>query len=81
MADVIEIDALTGVVTERAFTKEEQLHRNAEADAAAKAEADAIAKAKADALARDAAIAHAKTLGFTEEMIAVMYPNLSATAV
>jgi hypothetical protein len=27
--------------------------------------------------ARDAAIAHAKSLGFTDEMIAVMYPNLA----
>ena len=27
--------------------------------------------------ARDAAIAHAKSLGFTDEMIAVMYPGLT----
>ena len=27
--------------------------------------------------ARNAAIAHAKSLGFTDEMIAVMYPNLA----
>jgi hypothetical protein len=39
-----------------------------------KAEAD---KAVADAAARDAAIAHAKSLGFTDDMIAVMYPNLA----
>lgn len=39
------------------------------------AEAD---KAAADAATRDAAIAHAKSLGFTDEMIAVMYPNLNA---
>jgi hypothetical protein len=38
-----------------------------------KAEAD---KAAADQAAREAAIAHAKSLGFTDEMIAVMYPNL-----
>lgn len=36
-------------------------------------------KAAADAAARDAAIAHAKSLGFTDEMIAVMYPSLGAT--
>ena len=35
-------------------------------------------KSKADATAREAAIAHAKTLGFTNAMIAVMYPNLGA---
>ena len=40
-----------------------------------KAEADKI---NADEAARTAAIAHAKSLGFTDEMIAVMYPNLGA---
>jgi hypothetical protein len=40
-----------------------------------KAEAD---KATADAAATAAAIAHAKSLGFTDAMIAVMYPNLGA---
>ena len=34
-------------------------------------------KEAADKAARDAAIAHAKSLGFTDEMIAVMYPNLA----
>ena len=38
-----------------------------------KAEAD---KVKADAAATAAAIAHAKSLGFTDTMIAVMYPAL-----
>lgn len=33
-------------------------------------------KADADAAARKAAIDHAKSLGFTDAMIAVMYPNL-----
>ena len=40
-----------------------------------KAEAD---KAEADAAATAAAVAHAKSLGFTDAMIAVMYPNLGA---
>jgi hypothetical protein len=40
-----------------------------------KAEADKI---KADQAAAAAAIAHAKSLGFTDAMIAVMYPNLGA---
>lgn len=35
-------------------------------------------KAKAAAAATAAAIAHAKSLGFTDAMIAVMYPNLGA---
>lgn len=40
-----------------------------------KAEAD---KVKADQAATAAAIAHAESLGFTDAMIAVMYPNLGA---
>jgi FKBP-type peptidyl-prolyl cis-trans isomerase (trigger factor) len=39
-----------------------------------KAEAD---KVKADAAATAAAIVHAKSLGFTDAMIAVMYPTLT----
>lgn len=78
MADVIETDYTTDppTVTERDFTPEEAAQRAqdaAEAQAAAEA---AAAKAAADAEARDAAIAHAKSLGFTDAMIAVMYPNL-----
>ena len=34
-------------------------------------------KEAAEAAARAAAIAHAKSLGFTDDMIAVMYPGLS----
>jgi len=33
-----------------------------------------------EAAARLAAIAHAKSLGFTDEMISVMYPNLGSEA-
>jgi hypothetical protein len=43
----------------------------------ARLEQAAADKETADAAARDAAIAHAKSLGFTDEMIAVMYPGLS----
>jgi len=76
MADVLEINALTGERIERDFTPAEkkQREKDAKADAAqAKAESD---KAAADAAAREAAVAHALSLGFTEEMIAVMYPGL-----
>lgn len=76
MADVIEIDAATGEVVERDFTAEELAQREADeaaAQAAAEAQAD---KEAADAAARAAAITHAKSLGFTDAMIAVMYPNL-----
>ena len=47
----------------------------AEYEKLTKAEADKI---KADQAATAAAIAHAKSLGFTDAMIAVMYPNLGA---
>ena len=46
-----------------------------EADAAAAAQAAADAAA-AQAAAAAAAIAHAKSWGFTDDMIAAMYPNL-----
>jgi hypothetical protein len=77
MADILEINVPTGERIERDFTAEEAAQRakdQAEAEAAAQAAAD---KEAADAIAREAAIAHAKSLGFTEEMIAVMYPGLT----
>lgn len=80
MAQVIEIDAATGEVVERDFTPDELAQREADqvaTQAAAEAQAD---KEAADAAARDAAVAHAKSLGFTDAMIAVMYPNLTMGA-
>lgn len=73
---VVEIWADTGAVIEREPSAEELAQRakdEAEAAAAAQAAADAAA---AQAAAAAAAIAHAKSLGFTDEMIAAMYPNL-----
>ena len=73
---VIEIWADTGAVIEREPTAEELAQRaqdEAAAAAAAQAAADAAA---AQAAAAAAAIAHAKSLGFTDDMIAAMYPNL-----
>ena len=40
-------------------------------------EAEATTQAAAAQAATLAAIAHAKSLGFTDDMIAVMYPNLA----
>jgi hypothetical protein len=37
---------------------------------------EAATRAEVAATATAAAVAHAKSLGFTDEMIAVMYPNL-----
>jgi hypothetical protein len=65
-----------GTVIERPWTKDElaqQAKDKADYSAAQKAAAD---KAAIEAAATAAAMAHAKSLGFTDEMIAVMYPNL-----
>jgi hypothetical protein len=80
MADVIETDLTTDppTVTERDFTPEEAAQIEADSKANAAAE-KAKSKAEADAAtARAAAIEHAKSLGFTDAMIAVMYPGLVA---
>lgn len=74
--DIVEVWATTGEVVTRPATAQEQAQRaQDEADAAAAAQAAADAAA-AQAAAAAAAIAHAKSLGFTDEMIAAMYPNL-----
>jgi hypothetical protein len=39
-----------------------------------------VERVAADAAATAAAVAHAKSLGFTDAMIAVMYPNLGSAA-
>ena len=65
-----------GTVIGRPWTKEElaqQAKDKADYAASQKAAAD---KAAADAAATAAAIAHAKSLGFTDAMIGVMYPGL-----
>jgi hypothetical protein len=78
MADVIETDYTTDppTVTERDFTPQEIEQQEADRQALAHHEAMLAAQAQA----RDAAIAHAKSLGFTDAMIAVMYPNLITEA-
>lgn len=75
--DVIEWNP-TGEIIERPFTEAEAVtHAEYLANQASR-EAAATEKAKADAKASQDAIAHAKSLGFTDAMIAVMYPNLGA---
>lgn len=66
----------TGERVERDRTPDEQVQYEADVAAAEAAASEAAAKAAADAAATIAAIAHAKSLGFTDAMIAVMYPNL-----
>jgi hypothetical protein len=72
MADVLEIWADTGERIERDFTADELRQRKLDEKAAAERAADETRQAET----RAAAVAHAKTLGFTDEMIAVMYPGL-----
>ncbi len=79
-ADVLEVDAVTGVAVERDYTDEERAQVEADRAAAQAAELEAVERETAVAFARAAAIAHAKSLGFTDEMIAVMYPNLQMGA-
>lgn len=76
MADVIEHDVATGERIEREFTPDEAAAKAEQEQAAAQLAAMQQAKEMADKATRDAAIAHAKSLGFTDQMIAVMYPNL-----
>jgi hypothetical protein len=78
MADILEINAKTGERIERDRTPEEQAQYETDVAAAAQAEAEYAAAEARLAAARAAAIEHAKGLGFTDEMIAVMYPNLGA---
>ena len=78
MSDVLEINVPTGERIERDFTADELAQREKDQAAAAAAAQAAADKEAADKAARDAAIAHAKSLGFTDEMIRVMYPGLTA---
>ena len=80
MNDVVETDYTTDppTITERDFTPEELAQIETDLLANQKAEKEKAAKDKATAKATTEAIAHAKSLGFTDAMIAVMYPNLGA---
>lgn len=65
-----------GTVIERPWTPEELAQQAKDRDDYAAAQAAQEAAAAANAAATADAIAHAKGLGFTDEMIGVMYPNL-----
>ena len=80
MADVIIVNAQTGERIERDFTPEEAAQRDADQAAAQAAQEAADAAEAQAAAARQAAITHAKSLGFTDAMISVMYPNLTMEA-
>ena len=65
-----------GSVIERPWTAEELAQQQKDRDDYVAAQAAQEAAAAAAATATAGAIDHAKSLGFTDEMIAVMYPNL-----
>jgi len=77
MSEIMIIDAATGNVTLRDFSADELAQRKIDAD---NAQAEVSAKETAEA-ARQATItaarAHAASLGFTDVMLSVMYPNLT----
>ena len=80
MNDVVEVDAATGQVTERPPTKEELAQRKEDEAATAAAQAAQEVAAATAAANAAAAIAHAKSLGFTDQMIGAMYPALVSVA-
>lgn len=68
-----------GTVVEKFYTDEELVRLQEDAD-----EREAYIAAEQDRLQSDSraaadAIAHAKSLGFSDEMIRVMYPNLGGS--
>lgn len=69
MADVIEIDAITGEVVERDFTEEELAQRAADLAAFEEAEAARIAEEEAKTAAKTSAVEKLAALGLTEEEV------------
>jgi hypothetical protein len=77
MADVVELWADTQESIIRPMTADELAQGEKDQVAAEAAALAAAQQAAQTATAMQAAIAHAKSLGFTDAMIAVMYPNLA----
>jgi hypothetical protein len=77
MSEYVETFA-DGTVFERPWTPEELAQQQKDRDDYAAAQAAAEAAAATSAANAAAAIAHAKSLGFTDEMIGAMYPGLAA---
>jgi hypothetical protein len=78
MTEIIEVFASTGEIVERDFNEAELAQREVDITNAKAAAAESAALAQQTTQATASAIAHAKSLGFTDEMISVMYPNLGA---
>ena len=71
------IDAETGQEYDRPATPEEIVQMQTDRDALATAQAAQEAAAAVTAKNAADAIAHAKSLGFTDAMISAMYPGLA----
>lgn len=83
MAEVFEVTVLddgSAEIIERPFTREELAQRKADEAAAEAAAEQAAAAAAITSQNAVAAIAHAKSLGFTDAMISAMYPGLVTQA-
>ena len=76
MSEYVETFA-DGTVIERPWTAAEKAQQAKDKADYAEAQKAAAAKETADAAARAAALTHARSLGFTDAMIAVMYPGIS----
>ena len=75
MPDVLEVDALTGEETERGFNNAEKAQRAQDKKTQEAIDEAKLAQQLADQAAADAAYAHAKTLGFTDDMLRMMFPD------
>jgi hypothetical protein len=73
MPDLSIYDVSSQTITERDYTPDEKNQRKLDANAAAERVAEEAQRQQSLA----DAVAHAKTLGFTDDMIAVMYPGLA----
>ena len=73
---ILIVNAATGETVERERNADEQAQHDADVAAAEAADTERVAAAAQQATDKAAAIEHAKSLGFTDAMIAVMYPTL-----
>lgn len=75
---IIDVDCSSGSVIERELTADEKKQREADEKEYALLLHQHQSKQERERAARSAAAAHAKSLGFTDEMIAVMYPGIAS---
>jgi hypothetical protein len=80
--DVVEVNAITGEVVERAFTAAEKAQHKRDEDATALTRKQELADMEAQSASRDSAIAKFSALGFTADEIASgVLPDVSVSKV